>query len=731
VADKALTLYRAELRKLLGKIRRGELDLAQAHAQLASDVLAKLREATKVRRSTAELEQLFDAEFAKTFPKRVRIVRQSIRAGADAGPAAAEQTFRAVLGDEVLDAQVRATASAMSEAADRIAGRITVDKVGLTKRMRRVDREVSQQMAAEVQRGVQQQRGILGAARKIERIDPRAVELPKYLQELEAAARAGDAGELRQLAKSYAGRIAKLGEVQTDNTFLPSKYSLKSATKKFVREVQTASDKQLDDVVGRYVKDKLAFQANRIARSETVEAMRQSYVKQTADKPGVVCFQWTLSNRHASSLHGGSRMDVCDILANQNAYELGPGRYPAGAVPAMPHPNCCPPGCLVETSDGDVPIERIVPGMLVRTHSGALRRVLRLSARPWRGQLVVATIGDKRLIATPEHPVLTARGWQTAEQLQPGDRVFTRVDAQHAPADRSEVALFGKVSDALAPAAMPVARVDLDSEHQLGKPSVDVVLADSQLRDRQVPVVGECSEHARLVSGRDSAMLFGVSSCEQRREGVLRPASSDVRSDNHGLALRRRATRAGHDLLLGGSTLDDLGALQNAVDSRPMQSGASRDFQNAQLLGDVELDDLLRESVNVRAAAGHFSLSTVTALERVAYDGPVHNFAVDVDESYVVDGVVAHNCLCTVHAVIDRKFFDRPADEEGQVPEEMQDHNSPDATGWLAANPDKARAILGPTRHALLEKGAAVLEPTGQPKRVGDLLKSSARKAAR
>jgi hypothetical protein len=60
----------------------------------------------------------------------------------------------------------------------------------------------------------------------------------------------------------------------------------------------------------------------------------------------------------------------------------------------------------------------------------------------------------------------------------------------------------------------------------------------------------------------------------------------------------------------------------------------------------------------------------------------------------------------------------------------MQDHDSPDAAGWLAANPDKARAILGPTRHALLEKGQQVLEPTGQIKRVSSLLTRSRKAGA-
>jgi hypothetical protein len=211
---------------------------------------------------------------------------------------------------------------------------------------------------------------------------------------------------------------------------------------------------------------------------------------------------------------------------------------------------------MIETSEGDVPIERIVPGMLVRTHSGALRSVLRLSVRSWRGALVVATIGDdKRLEATPEHEVLTGRGWQAAERLRVGDLVVTLVSAER-----------------------------------------------------------------------------------------------------------------------------------------------------------------------------RFTPALVTALDRVEYDGPVHNFAVAVDKTYVVGGIVVHNCLCTVHAVIDRSHFDRSADE-GRVPADMQDHESPDATAWLKQNPGKARAILGPTRHAALERGVQVLEPTGQIKRVSALVQRSSRKA--
>jgi hypothetical protein len=341
MTDDALRLYREQLAKLLASVQAGERDLAGIHAKLSDELIAKLRalpENTNMRLD--QLQAMFDEEFAKSFPKRVSIVRDNIEAGAKSGRKAARQTFRTVFGEEVQDAHVRSSAKALNEAVDRIAGRITVDGVGLTKRMRGVDREVAEGMAREVQDGIRQRKGILGAARKIERLDPRKAELPQYLQELETAARVGDQDEVGRLVKRYQARLLQLGEAQVDGTFVASKYSLKAPTRRFIQDIQKATGKGLDKVVQRYVKDKLAFRANVIARSESVEAMRRSYVAQAKGKPGVVCFQWTLSNRHESHEHGGSREDVCDILAHANSHGLGPGRYPAEHVPKLPHPGC-------------------------------------------------------------------------------------------------------------------------------------------------------------------------------------------------------------------------------------------------------------------------------------------------------------------------------------------------------------------------------------------------------
>lgn len=334
MASRELTIFRVHMREALLAARRGEGELAVLYQEVANDVTAKVR-ARGDRVTAPVLQADIDEAFERTVFKRVRIVIASIESGAKLGPRASKQTMRAAYGEEVTRSQVRSSPRALKQAADRIAGKVTVDKLALTKRLRRVDREVSAEMAREVERGVRQKKGILGAARAIEKLDPREVQLPKYLQDVEAAARAGNIDELKMLTKRYRSRVEKLlGEIQADGTRIASKYSLRTATQRFLKDIEKAGPQGIDKVVESYVVRRAAFRANTIARHETVEAFRRSYIEQSKNKPGVIGMQWRLSpTRHPVP-------DECDIYANQNAYELGPGVYPADKVPHHPHPGC-------------------------------------------------------------------------------------------------------------------------------------------------------------------------------------------------------------------------------------------------------------------------------------------------------------------------------------------------------------------------------------------------------
>jgi len=105
---------------------------------------------------------------------------------------------------------------------------------------------------------------------------------------------------------------------------------------------------------------------------------------------------------------------------------------------------CFPPGTPVLLADGSYrPIERVYIGDLVRTHTGAVQPVLRVSSREIAEELVTIKtycLGDVR--STEEHPYLVARTranvhggrvgqldknppqWVAAEDIRPRDVVF-------------------------------------------------------------------------------------------------------------------------------------------------------------------------------------------------------------------------------------------------------------------------------------------------------------------
>lgn len=81
---------------------------------------------------------------------------------------------------------------------------------------------------------------------------------------------------------------------------------------------------------------------------------------------------------------------------------------------------CCRPGTVIETAQGSLPIEQIRPGMLVLTHTGNWRPVIRTMARQYEGALIRV---KGQLHVTPNHPVLTADGWIEAGHLGGTDHV--------------------------------------------------------------------------------------------------------------------------------------------------------------------------------------------------------------------------------------------------------------------------------------------------------------------
>jgi hypothetical protein len=327
-----IAIYRAGITTVIAEAAAAERELVEVYAQSAKRLRELLR-AEADNMNALQLREVVKVEFERTRFQRRKVIATIIESGAAQGPKTARETFRKVFGEDVTRAQVRGTKAALEEGAERIAGKVTVDKVSLSKRIRRWDAELGEQMAQAVERGIKAKNGIIQIAKRIEKLDDVTEGLPKYLQEVEALARKGQLPELKALSKRYIARAKKLlGETQVGGAKAASAYSLRSPTQKFLRDVQKAGADGIDGVVNTYVKERAAWRARVIARQESVEAMRSSYKAQLKGKRGVVCIQHKLSGRHPKA-------DICDYWANANLYELGPGRYPVGKEPRL-HVGC-------------------------------------------------------------------------------------------------------------------------------------------------------------------------------------------------------------------------------------------------------------------------------------------------------------------------------------------------------------------------------------------------------
>lgn len=94
-------------------------------------------------------------------------------------------------------------------------------------------------------------------------------------------------------------------------------------------------------------------------------------------------------------------------------------------MPLHPQDRCLAPGQLVETFYGKVPIEQVREGELVLTHAGRWRQVLKTKARYYAGKLIRITCGKQILLCTPDHRIMTRRGWIEAQDLREDDIIVT------------------------------------------------------------------------------------------------------------------------------------------------------------------------------------------------------------------------------------------------------------------------------------------------------------------
>jgi hypothetical protein len=340
--EAARAVYADGAAEVASESAAAESELAKTYTKASSDVRALIRQqGDGATRATVanDVERVLDGALLS----RTRVIAATVRTANVKGVERAKRTFDVVYGDQRTRAQIHLRPKALEEASARIAGRTTVDGVGLAKRIKRHDKDTVQAIAREVDDIFRGTKGALDAADKIAKIEGAVpVKLAAYQQEMVDAVKHLDSltwssekarkSAVKQAVGKHLKYIESLGELQPDGTRRASAYSLRGSSKRFAQQLQTARGADIDRVVEKQLEERALWRARVIARHESNLAYDAAYIEQTKDKPGTIGYRWQTSNRHP-------RPDECDCYAAANYDGLGPGVYKPENLPSK-HPLC-------------------------------------------------------------------------------------------------------------------------------------------------------------------------------------------------------------------------------------------------------------------------------------------------------------------------------------------------------------------------------------------------------
>lgn len=267
----------------------------------------------------------------------------------------------------------------------------------------------------------------------------------------------------------------------------------------------------------------------------------------------------------------------------------------------------------------------------------AAQGVTGASTRMYQGEVYsITTRGGKQLTATPNHPVLTQRGWVAVQLLNVGDQVASTVggdrtlagdqDSQHAEPMIEQVAQAFRKAPGVISTEVPLSAPDFHGDGT--DDEVAVIWTDSHLAGVvDAMLVEQICEPVFDSAGVANDVLAGQSSGDLLLVADLTSPSSLVsRRDLDGSLLRA------HHGPLNSFGIGATSALHTLLGEYSGDGSAGSGEAFAQRLlglpGEVALDEIIE--IRTDPFSGHvFNLSTA-------------------DGWFIGNGIVTHNCRCDV-----------------------------------------------------------------------------------
>lgn len=408
------------------------------------------------------------------------------------------------------------------------------------------------------------------------------------------------------------------------------------------------------------IADTPRWKALQVARTETLRAYREAGRRSMMEDRDVLN-GWTW--------HAQTDAGTCAVCWSMHGTQL-----PTAEVFAT-HPNCLPAGAVVTGP-----------------------RVIGSTTRWYDGELVdLATASGRNLTVTPNHPVLTRRGWVAAGLIDEGDHLIcgglAERDAVDAgPDDYQRPALIEEVAETLGGAlAVTSGRMPTAPEHFHGDgkgSEVHVVRSNGLLREGRNASPVEHGAKGELVVGRPlSDSLSGLSALALFLPAVLAPTRGFVRSRGV-LGMLLGSAGGGHKSVRFGTAADahasgdestshrwprhaerssdrvlglaslvagrDIGVGQGHGLLGAVLCGGHRSLLGSGAPGASGLEDVgeptLGYAVPSRSVLARYAGDVVEdrVVNRTVRSWSGHVYNLETSEGwFLANGIVTHNCRCT------------------------------------------------------------------------------------
>lgn len=296
--------------------------------------------------------------------------------------------------------------------------------------------------------------------------------------------------------------------------------------------------------------------------------------------------------------------------------------------PTLGHPNCLVGGSLVLAPNIQATFARWFDGEVI----------------------VLRTAADDLLTCTPNHPILTGRGWVAAGALAEGDYIFRSLDSERMARwldpDRDQVPTrIEQIVGTAWPAgtgyaaAVPCTAEDFHGDAVDGE--VCVVRAD---RFRKGDVLRLMTQHRSklLVEGRypEEASLPGLGSFAELLMATSQTAHGSVSSLSLPAPFAWGHSGSQHLVGLTAGSHGVTTVLEPPPNARPSDAERSAD-----LFG---------------ALAGLIAPVQIVSVDRRQFSGHVYNLETSLGW-YVADNIITHNCVRAMAPIVDASEMERSA----------------------------------------------------------------------